>query len=144
MALANPFGTSFEHLEYAAGAARFQGGTFSIPACYAAGAALDLLLELGSAPIQARVLRLVRRFLDGLLGLGIQPGGPTQAGLGPMLAVPVAGDAHAWQERLRHEEGIITSARGNALRFAFHFYNDDSDVDAALEVMHRHRRSLAA
>jgi selenocysteine lyase/cysteine desulfurase len=57
--------------------------------------------------------------------------------LGPMVAVPVTGDAHEWQERLRLEEAVITSARGNAVRFAFHFYNDESDVDACLDVVRR-------
>ncbi len=138
MAASNPFGTSFDRLEYAAGAARFQGGTFSIPACYAVDAALELLLEIGIDAIEERVLRLSRRFAEELSELGIEPTGPIAAGkLGPMVAVPVSGDAHDWQERLRHEEYMITSARGNALRFAFHFYSDDSDVDACLDVVRR-------
>lgn len=138
MAASNPFGTNYDHLEYAAGAARFQGGTFSIPACYAADAALDLLLEVGAAAIQKRILVLSRRFAEGLSEMGVAPAGPTAEGkLGPMVAVPVRGDAHEWQERLRRNEGIITSARGGSLRFAFHFYNNDEDVDACLEVVRR-------
>jgi selenocysteine lyase/cysteine desulfurase len=140
MAAANPFGTSFDDLEYAPGAARFQAGTFSIPGCYAAEAALDLLLEIGAPAIEARVLRLSRRFADGLSDLCIRPAGPTEVGkLGPMVAVPVHGDSHEWQERLRHEESVIAAARGSSLRFAFHFYNDDDDddVDACLEVVRR-------
>ena len=142
MAAANPFGTVFERLEYAPGAARFQGGTFSIPGCYAAEAALDLLLEIGAPAIEERVLRLSRRFADGLSALCVRPAGPTQVGkLGPMVAVPVQGDAHEWQERLRVEESVITAARGSSLRFAFHFYNDDDDVDACLEVVQRRLRA---
>ena len=138
MAAANPFGTRFDHLEYAPGAARFQGGTFSIPGCYAAEAALDLLLEIGAPAIEDRVLRLSRRFADGLSDLRVQPAGPTEVGkLGPMVAVPVHGDTHEWQERLRHEESVITAARGPSLRFAFHFYNDDDDIDACLDVVRR-------
>jgi selenocysteine lyase/cysteine desulfurase len=138
MAAADPFGTSFEHLEYAAGAARFQSGTFTIPACYAADAALDLLLDIGADAIQSRVMRLARRFAEGVTNLGAEPVGPTSEGqLGPMVAVPVPGAAHDWQERLRRTEHVVTSARGNALRFAFHFYNDDSDVDACLDVLGR-------
>jgi selenocysteine lyase/cysteine desulfurase len=138
MAAADPFGASFEHFEYAAGAARFQSGTFSIPGCYAADAALDLLLDVGVEAIQDRVLRLSRRFAEGVEELGLQPMGPTADGkLGPMVAMPVPGDAHAWQDRLRHEEALITSARGNAIRFAFDFYNDQSDVDASLDVVRR-------
>jgi selenocysteine lyase/cysteine desulfurase len=138
MAAADPFGTNFEVLEYAPGAARFQGGTFSIPACYAADAALDLLLEIDAAAIQERVLGLSRRFAEGLSEMGVTPAGPTSPGkLGPMVAVPVSGDAHDWQERLRREEGIITAARGSSLRFAFHFYNDTDDVDACLDIVRR-------
>jgi selenocysteine lyase/cysteine desulfurase len=47
----------------------------------------------------------------------------------------VTGSALDWQERLRCEERIVTSARGQALRFAFHFYNDDADVDRCLAVV---------
>jgi selenocysteine lyase/cysteine desulfurase len=142
MAAANPFGTTFDRLEYAPGAARFQGGTFSIPGCYAAEAALDLLLEIGAPAVEQRVLRLSRRFADGLADLCVRPAGPTGVGkLGPMVAVPVHGDAHEWQERLRREESVITAARGSSLRFAFHFYNNDDDVDACLEVVRRRLRA---
>jgi len=138
MAAADPFGTNFQAFEYAAGGARFQGGTFNIPGCYAARAALSLLLDIGSAQIEARVLDLTRRFADGLVELGVQPRGPRQDGKrGPMVAVPVSGDAHALQERLRRDERIITAARGQALRFAFHGYNDSTDVEACLEVVRR-------
>jgi selenocysteine lyase/cysteine desulfurase len=138
MAAANPFGTSFDRLEYAAGAARFQGGTFNISGCYAACAALALLLQLSAEAIQERVLNLSRRFTDGLLALGVEPRGPAKAQkLGPMVAVPMHGDSNELQERLRRDERVITAARGQALRFAFHFYNDDSDVDACLDVVRR-------
>jgi selenocysteine lyase/cysteine desulfurase len=137
-AAANPFGTSYDHLEYAPGAARFQGGTFSVMGCYAAEAALDLLCEIGMSSIERRVLQLSERFARGLDEIGMRPAGPTAAGkLGPMVAVPVHGDAHEWQERRRDEESVITAARGNCLRFAFHFYNDEHDVDACLDVVWR-------
>ena len=140
-AAANPFGTSYDHLEYAAGAARFQGGTFSVPGCYAAEAALDLVHEIGIHAIEQRVLYLSQRFARGLAEIGVQPAGPTDAAkLGPMVAVPVQGDAHEWQERLRREESVITAARGSCLRFAFHFYNDEADVDACLDVVQRRLR----
>jgi selenocysteine lyase/cysteine desulfurase len=78
-----------------------------------------------------------RRFAEGLRE-SHPPAGPLDVGkLGPMVAVPVVGDAHELQERLRHEEAVITSARGNLVRFAFHFYNDESDVDACLNVVRR-------
>jgi selenocysteine lyase/cysteine desulfurase len=141
-AAADPFGTNFDRLEYAPGAARFQGGTFNIPGCYAAEAALDLLLEIGIEAIERRVLHLSRRFADGLADLGVAPAGPSDAGkLGPMVAVPVRGDAHEWQARLRLEEAIVTAARGSSLRFAFHFYNDDDDVDACVDVVRRRVRA---
>lgn len=137
-AAANPFGTNYDHLDYATGAARFQGGTFSVPGCYAANAALDVLLAMDMNRIEQRVLQLSGRFAAGLADLGVSPLGPTAPGkLGPMLAVQVRGDAHEWQERLRQEESVITAARGDCLRFAFHVYNDEVDVDACLDVVER-------
>jgi selenocysteine lyase/cysteine desulfurase len=140
MAAANPFGVEFEHLEYAPGAARFQGGTFNIAGCYAADAALQLLLDIGVESIEQRTLGFSRRFIRGLLQTGVRPVGPVDdSKVGPMVAVPVgARDAHALQEHLRTEERVITAARGNALRFSFHFYHDESDVDAALDVVKRY------
>src|SRR5579871_6784608 len=137
-AAADPFSTNFDRLEYAPGAARFQAGTFIMPGCYAAEAALDLLLETGTSAIEQRVLGLSQRFADGLNELGVRPAGPAAPGkLGPMLALPVRGDAHALQERIRRDHGVVTAARGSSLRFAFHFFNDDSDVDACLSLVQR-------
>jgi selenocysteine lyase/cysteine desulfurase len=33
------------------------------------------------------------------------------------------------------ERGIVTSSRDNNVRAAFHFYNDDSDVDTFCEAL---------
>ena len=53
-------------------------------------------------PVERRVLHLSRTFAEGLAEIGVCPAGPTEPGkLGPMVAVPVQGDAHDWQERLR-------------------------------------------
>ena len=37
-------------------------------------------------------------------------------------------------ERLQ-KQGVVTSWRDRSVRFSFHFYNDESDVEAALAAL---------
>ncbi len=66
---------------------------------------------------RAAVLRRARRFRD---RVGDRSGR--------------AEDAEAVAERLA-AAGVRCSVRAGALRFAFHLYNDDADVDRALEIL---------
>ena len=49
-------------------------------------------------------------------------------------------DAYVQRTELRQEEMLVTSARGRAIRFAFHLYNNDEDVDACLATVRKHFR----
>ncbi|MBI4578463.1 MAG: aminotransferase class V-fold PLP-dependent enzyme [Planctomycetes bacterium] len=144
-AQSDPFSVRLDRLDYADGGARFEAGTPSIIACYAADAALELLLTIGSTAIEGRILRLARAFVEGLQARGVVPLGPTGPGqLGPMVAVPVRGDPYEWQYRLAREERVITSARGKALRFAFHCYSTPDDVEACLDILDRTQCAIRA
>lgn len=138
MSQEQPFAVDLDRLHYAPGGARFQGGTFTVPACYAGEAAINLLLEIGPDRIHQRVMALTRQMADGLAELGLRPVGPVDDGRrGPFVAVPT--DRPEALEAALAAEGLVTAPRGQAIRFAFHFYNDESDVAAALEAIRRHR-----
>lgn len=98
----------------------------SLPWLLAAGArpSLELIAGLGAGRIAAHDLALASRFCA---GLGIPETGSA------IVQVEVA-DADLAVERLR-AAGIRCAARAGALRFAFHLYNDEADVDRALDAL---------
>ena len=86
-----------------------------------AAPALELLLEVGVAAIHDHDVGLANRFREGL-GL--------PASDSAIVSAEVAG-AHERLERA----GIRASTRAGSLRAAFHLYNDEDDVDAALDAL---------
>jgi selenocysteine lyase/cysteine desulfurase len=85
---------------------------------------LELLTGLGVEHIARHDLALARRFCD---GLGIEDTGS------PIVRVE-ATDSSAVLARLERA-GIRAAGRGGAVRFSFHLYNDDADVDRALTAL---------
>lgn len=100
----------------------------SLPWLVAAGsrASLELIEQLGVERIAEHDRALAARLCA---GLGIPETGS------PIVQVERA-DAQAVIRRLR-ESGIKCSVRAGALRFSFHLYNDEADVDKALEALGR-------
>jgi selenocysteine lyase/cysteine desulfurase len=98
----------------------------SLPWLLAAGAraSLELIDGLGVERIADHDLALAARFRA---ELGLPPNAS------PIVQVERA-DAEGAAERLR-AAGIKCSVRAGALRFAFHLYNGDEDVDRALEAL---------
>ncbi|HET9673689.1 MAG TPA: aminotransferase class V-fold PLP-dependent enzyme [Gaiellaceae bacterium] len=113
-------------------AARFQSGTPPVPSMYAGLAGLRLVEEAGVERTAARVDELTRAFVDGV-------GRPvvTPESRGALICVE-SDDPAAEVERLA-QRGVITSWRGRSVRFSFHFYNDERDVEAALAALQMSR-----
>lgn len=101
---------------------------------YAALGGLDLIEEIGVEKIGAHNLALADSFRTGLVNLGYAPVQENSA----IVAVPGAGEA---ADRLQ-QSGIIASARNGGLRFSFHLYNDETDVERALTAMGENRASV--
>jgi selenocysteine lyase/cysteine desulfurase len=87
-----------------------------------AAPALELLADLGPERIQAHDVALAARLCA---GLGLAPA----AG----AIVSVATDDGA-ADRLR-AAGVMAAGRAGRLRFSCHLYNDEQDVDRALEAL---------
>ena len=83
--------------------------------------AVQLLVEIGVEQIYAHSLRLANRFRA---GLGLAPGGS---------AIVAAYLERA--EELLAGSGVMAAARAGRLRTSWYVYNDDDDVDRALEVL---------
>jgi len=115
-------------------ARRFEAGTPAVVNCYAAEAGLRMLLRIGTAPIEERIRVLTSRCMQRLREIGwpsITP--PDDDRRGATVAVP-SRDAGLLVRELA-ERGIVTSFRHDNVRAAFHFYNDDSDVDTFCEAL---------
>jgi selenocysteine lyase/cysteine desulfurase len=122
----------------AATAARFQAGTPPVPSLYAGVAGLNLVAEAGVSDTATHVDALARRFEDGVRALGGVVSTPAQRGA---LVCVASTDAERLVGALA-EAGVVTSSRGRNVRFSFHFYNDEADVEAALRALEAHRDLL--
>src|SRR4051794_5068933 len=87
----------------------------------AAAPALGLLERVGVEAIHAHDVGLANRFRA---GLGLEPGD----------SAIVATSAPGAAERLG-AAGVTAAARAGAFRLSFHLYNDEADVDLALEAL---------
>jgi selenocysteine lyase/cysteine desulfurase len=126
--------------EPAPDARRFEGGTPSVAAVYAAEAGLDIVLEIHPEHLRARQLELVGDLVERLRGEGFAPRVPADlsdhAGI---VTVPVA-DPPAVVAALRRR-GIIVDSRPGVVRFSPYFYNSYDDNRAVCIAL---REVLAA
>jgi selenocysteine lyase/cysteine desulfurase len=83
--------------------------------------AVELLVEIGVDQIHEHALRLANGFRR---GLGLEPGD----------SAIVAAEVEDAEELLRGS-GVMAAARAGRLRTSWHVYNDDEDVERALEVL---------
>jgi selenocysteine lyase/cysteine desulfurase len=83
--------------------------------------AVELLVEIGVGQIHEHALRLANSFRR---GLGLEPGD----------SAIVAADVEGAEELLRGS-GVMAAARAGRLRTSWHVYNDDDDVERALEAL---------
>jgi selenocysteine lyase/cysteine desulfurase len=83
--------------------------------------AVELLVEIGVEQIHEHALRLANDFRR---GLGLEPGD----------SAIVAAEVEGVEELLRGS-GVMAAARAGRLRTSWHVYNDDADVERALEVL---------
>ena len=140
-------------LVYAPGARRFDLGNYNYLGSVAAERALAMLERFGAPAIAAHSRALARRLAEGLAALGLPlSGGAPGSDLGHIVSVGklgrqgvrTAGDPALadLSERLT-AAGVVHSVRRAALRMSCFLYNNEADVDCALEVAREWRRDHA-
>jgi kynureninase len=131
------FAFDTRHLEYAPDARRFQAGTPSVAAVYAARAGLEYVHEIGPASLRARQIELLADLAQGLEEIGAPPRvrGVLQD-LAGIVTVPVA-DPPAAVAALRAEQ-VIVDCRPGVIRLSPYFYNSHEDIEHALAALRRH------
>jgi selenocysteine lyase/cysteine desulfurase len=112
--------------------------TMGYGSAVALGRALEYVNELGVDRILAHDQALATRLADGLERLGAQILTPRDdAHRGGIVTARYPGrDGEAVAGQL-NDAGVIVSPRFGATRYSLHFFNDESDVDRALERVER-------
>lgn len=130
------------------GARRFDVGNVNLPAVVAVEASLGILNALGPEAIDAHVTRLASGLTEGLRALGLPVvGGTPGPWTGSIVSLgrrvsdqhdgPRTDDIVALSQRLT-QGGVIHSLRRGMIRFAFHVYNGQDDVDRVLDIAGSH------
>jgi selenocysteine lyase/cysteine desulfurase len=134
----NPFSFDPTTVDFPPSARRYETGTPSVPAAYAATAALGLLSGLDMSAVDRHVRETTGRLHADLAAIGERLGSPAgDDARGPMVALydddPDRLAAHLGESR------IVTSPRGHFLRLSVHYYTDDADVDAVVRAVAEYR-----
>ncbi|HVZ48295.1 MAG TPA: aminotransferase class V-fold PLP-dependent enzyme [Gemmatimonadaceae bacterium] len=128
MAHQRPF--AFEDdMAYAAGAARWLGGTPAIPALYAATEGPRLVRRAGIEAVRAKSMRQTARLLELADARGYRVSAPRDPDRrGGTVAFDVPHGAAVAQELLRRDV-VIDYRPGAGIRVAPHFYTRDDEVE---------------
>jgi kynureninase len=128
---AHPF--AFEgDMEYAAGAARWLGGTPVIPALFANAEGLRIVKRAGIAAIRAKSMRQTARLVElaGAHGYPVSaPRDPSRRGGTVAFDVPHGAEV---AQALLARDVIIDYRPGAGIRVAPHFYTTDDEVERAV------------
>jgi selenocysteine lyase/cysteine desulfurase len=135
----DPFRFDPRQLDFPTSARRFETGTPAIPAAYAANAGMRLLSRVDLRDVERHVTALAARTTERLRAAGERVWLPASTP-GPQVALvddnPDQLAAYLSQRR------IFTAPRGNVLRLSFHYYSNESDVDAALAAITDYRAGV--
>ena len=112
-------------------AERYEGGMLDFASLYAMGAVLDLILGLGKARVEDRVLDLAGKCAAVLEEFG---GEIAHRGSGIVAAKFAGVDASELAARLKQQD-VLVSARYGRLRVSTHFYNNEDDLARLKSVL---------
>lgn len=143
-----------DRFEFSSDARRFEWGTYNYLGVAAARNAIREINAIGTDRIEARVKHLAATLATGLAELGlpvVTP--PDEAARTHLITVGRrgAGDAETTGDpRLDAVAAALNAAdirfaiRRGLLRFGFHFYNDESDVERVLDIARKATQRVSA
>ncbi len=117
------------------GAMRIEGSTRNAAGIIAFDAVLDMISEVGLDRIEAQVLALTDRLVDGLLSRGyevISPREPQEKS--GIVCFKAKTDPMAVLSRAEAEK-ITIAVRMGVVRVSPHFYNTDEEIDRLLAIL---------
>jgi selenocysteine lyase/cysteine desulfurase len=122
------FAFDVTRFEYADGARRFEGGTPSVAAAYAARAGAGIVEEIGVARLRSRQVELMTDLVETARAQGLAPRVPPRIeDLAGILTIP-RHDPRAVVTALA-DRGIVIDRRPGVVRLSPYFYNSTDDGD---------------
>ncbi len=140
---ANEASIGFGDFSLMPGARRFDLGNYNYPAIAVAEQSLSILNGIGTQVIEAHVTDLSNRLIDGFLELGLTvAGGKAGPHTSSLVSVGELGIGHDTSDDPKitslsaylNENGVAHSIRRGMIRFAFHIYNSQNDVQKVLDL----------
>jgi selenocysteine lyase/cysteine desulfurase len=138
----DPFAFDPRRLDFAAGARRYEIGTPDVAALYGAAAGMNLLEDLDLRDVARHVGELAALAADRLRAGGerLAPIAPERRGAHVALVDDDPAALAAWLSA----RGISVSPRRPFVRLAFHYFNDERDVDAVCAAIEAYRAGRPA
>jgi selenocysteine lyase/cysteine desulfurase len=132
------------HFEPRRDAAKLEPGSSPWLGIHALGAALEMLLEVGAARIQARIFELTDRLAHGLRARGARIISPWGDGERSGIVNFRLGEDHDALRDALLARGFFIRLRAGGIRVAPHFYNDEEDIDRLLRALDELRMKRGA
>lgn len=110
-------------------AEKYEGGGLPFELLYAMEASVNLMLEIGPAEIEGRVLGLAAAAREMLRGIGAE----VEETGSQIVAAGFEGKDVSRLARALKEQKILVAARHGKLRVSPHFYNNQEDLDQLID-----------
>lgn len=133
MAHRNPFAFEVGPIDRSEGGFRFLNGTPQVPALFACRPGLEILAQAGVEPIREKSMRQTARLVEGALTRGWRVNSPMDpAERAGTVSIDCPHAAQVTRELLARD--ILVDYRpGGGIRLSPHFYNEDAELDFALD-----------
>ena len=121
--------------EFAGEAEKYEGGMLAFAVLYAMEASVGMILEIGPAAIEQRVMELAGCLRERLRVLGARlPCDESPHYRSPIVAARFGKPASDLAKQLK-TRGVLVSARHDNLRVSTHFYNSEEDIERLAEEL---------
>jgi cysteine desulfurase / selenocysteine lyase len=122
------------HLRHDA-AARAELGCPHFAGMFALGAAVEFMMEIGSAEIQDRVLALNRYLTESMLETGWKVLSPLSDESARSAQTLIAVEEPAVAVARLAERGVMVTEKPQGIRVATDFFNNEADIDRLIEAL---------
>jgi selenocysteine lyase/cysteine desulfurase len=117
-----------------AGGERFEPGNHAFISAYILNGALERLLALSPAQVEAHAIGLGAMLLDGLTRLGLDVTTPGEPGARAGNICFATGKSEELEAALRRR-GVLVWGGDGRIRLSCHVYNDENDIARALDAL---------
>lgn len=141
----DPYFFDATRYEYGDGLRGYEYSTMSYAAGYALGMSVNYINNLGIENVQRQAQKVARYLMERLDDAGAQVLTPREdhRRTGTVFARFPGLDGEQVASRL-NKNNVVVSPRFNGTRFSCHFFNNESDIDRAMEVLGRVLREMKA